>query len=41
LILTGFLVDRSPEVSAAFAPAFQVEHTAQEEDWALLELVPR
>jgi ribosomal protein L11 methyltransferase len=41
LILTGFLADRGPEMSAAFAPAFRVAHTDQEEDWALLELVPR
>ena len=40
LILTGFLVDRSPEVLLAFAPAFRVEHSDQEEDWALLELGP-
>jgi ribosomal protein L11 methyltransferase len=40
LILTGFLVDRGPEMIAAFAPAFRVAHSDQEEDWALLELVP-
>jgi ribosomal protein L11 methyltransferase len=40
LILTGFLVDRSSEVLAPFAPAFRVEHSDQEEDWALLELGP-
>ncbi len=41
LILTGFLADRASEMTAAFAPAFRVEHSDQEEDWALLELVPR
>jgi ribosomal protein L11 methyltransferase len=40
LILTGFLVDRSPEMIAAFAPTFRVMNSDQEEDWALLELVP-
>jgi ribosomal protein L11 methyltransferase len=40
LILTGFLVDRSPEVAAAFAPAFRVDHSDQEEGWSLLELAP-
>jgi ribosomal protein L11 methyltransferase len=41
LILTGFLANRVPEMTAAFAPAFRVEHFDQEEDWALLELLPR
>ncbi|MEO8905252.1 MAG: 50S ribosomal protein L11 methyltransferase [Polyangiaceae bacterium] len=40
LILTGFLADRAAEMSAAFAPAFRVQQSAQEEDWAVLELVP-
>ncbi|MEO7032802.1 MAG: 50S ribosomal protein L11 methyltransferase [Polyangiaceae bacterium] len=40
LILTGFLADRASETSAAFAPAFRVHQSAQEEDWAVLELVP-
>ena len=38
LILTGFLADRAGEISAAFAPAFRVRQSAQEEDWAVLEL---
>jgi ribosomal protein L11 methyltransferase len=41
LILTGFLADRANEISAAFAPAFRVQHSTHEEDWAVLELVPR
>jgi ribosomal protein L11 methyltransferase len=40
LILTGFLSDRVPEVTAAFAAAFHVERCEQEQDWAALELVP-
>ncbi len=40
LILTGFLADRADEMTAAFAPAFSVQHSAQEEDWAVLELAP-
>jgi len=40
LILTGFLVDRASEMSAAYASAFRVQDTAHEEDWAVLELVP-
>jgi ribosomal protein L11 methyltransferase len=41
LILTGFLTDRAPEMVAAFAPAFRAEREETEDDWALLELVPR
>jgi ribosomal protein L11 methyltransferase len=41
LILTGFLVDRVPEITAAFAPQFRVELCEREQDWALLELVAR
>jgi ribosomal protein L11 methyltransferase len=41
VILTGFLVDRRPEMIAAFAATLRVDHSDQEEDWALLELVPR
>ncbi|MEP7052215.1 MAG: 50S ribosomal protein L11 methyltransferase [Pseudomonadota bacterium] len=40
LLLTGFLTDRASEMSAAFAPTFRVQQSAQEEDWALLELEP-
>jgi ribosomal protein L11 methyltransferase len=40
LVLTGFLADREPEIRAAFAPAFRLDVRGQEEDWAVLELVP-
>jgi len=38
LILTGFLLERAPEIAAAFSPAFTVEREHSEDDWALLEL---
>ena len=41
LIVTGFLGDREPEVVRALAPEFRVERAARQDDWALLELVPR
>jgi ribosomal protein L11 methyltransferase len=40
VILTGFLANRAAEISAAFAPTYTVAHTDQEDDWALLELLP-
>ena len=40
LVLTGFLGDRAAEMAAAFAPVWSTQHTAHEEDWALLELTP-
>ncbi len=40
LILSGFLANRASEMSAAYAPAFRVQQSAHEEDWAVLELVP-
>lgn len=41
LILTGFLGDREAEIRAAFSPEFRVERAEREDDWELLELVPR
>src|SRR6478735_2146608 len=40
LILTGFLGAKQAEIVTAFGAAFHLEHAEQEQDWALLELVP-
>ncbi len=40
LILTGFLAERTPEITAALGPGFRLERSALEEGWALLELAP-
>ena len=41
LIVTGFLTQREGEIAVAFAPSLVLERAEHEEDWALLELVPR